>query len=144
MALQMAAEPAQGLEIVPREIARPGETGVERRRRVPLGEHEPVAVLPARVTRVVPHLVKIEDGQHVDRRQAASGVPGAGEIQHLEDVHAQVPGGFGKVLDSLVVQHQAGTPNKLLKNSGFQAEQKCPDARRTKSEGKWRTCKVRR
>ena len=105
MPLQVAAEPAQTLQVIPRKVAGLGQAGVKGRRRVPLGEDETVAILPGGIARVMAHLVKIENRQHVDGRQAAAGMPRAGGIEHLEYFHAQVPGGVGQFADGLVSQH---------------------------------------
>lgn len=55
MPLQARAELAQGVQLVDREEAGVGQRRIERRRRMPLGQDEPVAAGLVRVGRVVVH-----------------------------------------------------------------------------------------
>jgi hypothetical protein len=110
MALQVAAETAKRLQVVPGKITGFGQADIEGRGSMSLGKDETVAVLPSRVAGVVAHGMEIERGQYIDGRKAATGMPRPGKIEHLENFHAQVPGSLFKVPDGLFGQHLKTTP----------------------------------
>src|SRR5579883_3157668 len=72
MALQRAAELAQGHELGARKVAGVSHRRVERRAAVALGKHDAVAIGPGRILRVVLEEIGVEHGQDVDDRQRAS------------------------------------------------------------------------
>ena len=78
MALEHAAEPAQGGELLPGKITQAGEHGIEGRGAVALGEDEAVPVGPAGVIRLGAHLGEEQGHQDVGGRQGPSQVPGTG------------------------------------------------------------------
>ena len=107
MALQRAAELAQGDELLLGEVAGPGHGRVERGNRVALGEHQPIAVGPRRAMRIVAHAGEEERGDHVDHRERAARMTGAGVGQHPDDLDAAVAGDRLQAGD---VGHQAAPP----------------------------------
>ncbi len=110
VSLQMTAEATQGFQIGGGEIAGLGEAGIKGRSRVPLGQNEAVPIFPTRVARVVPHFVKIENGQNIDRRKAPPGVPGPGGVEHFEDFNPKLTGCSFQVAYGLFIQHLAAAP----------------------------------
>ncbi len=104
--LERAAQLAQGHDLVVREIARLGQRRVEHRRRMPLGENEPVAVGPVRVLGIVPQESAEIQGRHdLDGRQRAAGMPRAGLGRHLQNV---LPDRFGSSQKSIeIVGHRS-------------------------------------
>ena len=60
MALEVGVEPAQLQQLASGEQADRRPRRVQERRRVSLGEHEPIVVLVLRLLRVEPHLGKEE------------------------------------------------------------------------------------
>ena len=94
MALQDAAELAQGGELLPGEITQAGEHGIEGRGAVALGEDEAVPVGPAGIAGPDAHLGEEQGHQDVGGRQRPAQVPGAGAMKHLNDVQAHLPGDF--------------------------------------------------
>ena len=85
--LERAADLAQGHDLVVREVAGLRERRVEHRRRMPLGEDEPVAVRPVGILGVVPQEPAEVEGRHdLGGRQRAAGMARAGLGRHLQDV----------------------------------------------------------
>ena len=84
---ERAADLPQGHDLVVREVAGLRQRRVEHRRRMPLGEDEPVAVRPVGVLGVVPQEpAEIERRHDLDGRQRAAGMPRAGLGRHPQDV----------------------------------------------------------
>ena len=87
VAFERAAQLPEGHDLVVREVAGLRQRRVEHRRRMPLGEDEPVAVGPVRVLGVVPEEPAEIEGRHdLGRRQRAAGMPRAGLGRHPQDV----------------------------------------------------------
>ena len=89
VALQPAAQLAQGHELLAREEPGVSQHGVEGRGRVALGQHEPVAAGHVRVGRVVRHhAAEVQRREHVDAGERAAWMAAARLGYHLHDVGA--------------------------------------------------------
>ncbi len=83
----LAVELAEALELLERQgVAAQVEQRVEQHGRVPVGEHEAVAVGPGRVGRVVAERPAPEGGGHLGHAHRGAGVAGVGR---LHGVHGQ-------------------------------------------------------
>ena len=74
-------------------------TGMRPARRVALGEHEAVALIPLGVGGVDVQVLEVEDGEYVDDAQGAAHVRAAGPGHDVDDRQAQLE---GNVLKSLL------------------------------------------
>ena len=92
MAFEVAAELAQLEQFLDREQAglRPGR--VQQRRRVALGQDEPVVVVIVRVLGVVAHVPEKEGGHHVRRRTARGRMPAARRRRGRNGMNPQLVG----------------------------------------------------
>src|SRR4026207_837007 len=109
VALERAAQLAQRDQPVHRKIAGLRHAVVLRGHAVALGEHEPVAILPARARGIVAHAIEVERGEDVDHRQRAARMPGSRVGEHPDDLHAPLAGD-GLELRHVRVRHQS-TPS---------------------------------
>ena len=94
VALQVAADLAQGLEVLHREEPTLSQRGVQRRSRMALGEHQAVAVRVLGILRIHLHLYEIEVRQHLGDIQAAARMAALGAVSALDHAHADVAGVF--------------------------------------------------
>ncbi len=85
MALQPRAELAQRLQFRDREISRIRHRGVEHRTDVTIGQHQPVAIRPGGVLRIVLEAMQVQIGEDVGHAERAGGVAAAGSEQHRND-----------------------------------------------------------
>ena len=92
VALQVAADLAQSLEVFHREEAALGQRCVQAGGCVALGEHQTVTVRVLRSLRIDVHLYKIEVGQHFGDVQAAARMAALGAVCALDHAHADVAG----------------------------------------------------
>ena len=92
VALQVAADLTQGLQVFHREIAALGQSGVQAGGRVALGEHQTVTVRCFRIFRVNVHVHEIEVRQHLCNVQAAARMAALGAVGPLDHAHADVAG----------------------------------------------------
>ena len=96
VALQVAADLAQGLEVFHREEPALGQRSVERRGGVALGQHQTVAVRLFRSLGVNIHIHEIEVRQHLGDVQTAARMAALGAVSSLDHAHADVAGVLGK------------------------------------------------
>ena len=96
VALQVAADLAQGLEVFHREEPALGQRSVERRSGVALGQHQTVAVRLFRSLGVNIHIHEIEVRQHLGDVQTAARMAALGAVSSLDHAHADVAGVLGK------------------------------------------------
>ena len=94
--------------IVAREVAGVGLHRVERRHRVPLGEHEAIALGPVRLVRPVAHLGEEQRLHDVDRGEGAARVAASRRRDRREVVDAQVEGTATHRCQSISVEHFEG------------------------------------
>ena len=93
MPLQARAELAQGAQLVDREEAGVGQRRIERRRRVPLGQDEPVAADLRGIIRVVVHdTAEVQRRKNVGAGERPARVPAARFRDHGQDILADVGG----------------------------------------------------
>ena len=92
VALQVAADLTQGLQVFHRKIAALGQSGVQTGGRVALGEHQTVTVRCFRIFRVNVHVHEIEVRQHLCNVQAAARMAALGAVGPLDHAHADVAG----------------------------------------------------
>ena len=95
------AEVVERLERLLREEAALGQHGDEARRRVALGEHEAVALVPLRVGGVDVEVFEVENGEYVDDAQRTAHVRAAGPGHNVDDRQAQLAGDVLKFLPFL-------------------------------------------
>ena len=104
-----AAPRAVSLEVVEREaVARQVQLDVERQRRVPAGEHEPVPARPLRVGRVVPEHVLEEDVGGGCQAHRRARVTGTRLLHRVHRQHAdQVDGALVRIrpVEGVVARH---------------------------------------
>ena len=96
VALQVAADLAQGLEVFHREEPALGQRGVKCRSRMALGQHEAVAVRFFRLLGVDVHIHEVEIRQHLGDVQTAARMAALGAVSSLDHAHADVTGVLGK------------------------------------------------
>ena len=96
VALQVAADLAQGLEVFHREEPALGQRGVKCRSRMALGQHEAVAVRFFRLLGVDIHIHEVEIRQHLGDVQTAARMAALGAVSSLDHAHADVTGVLGK------------------------------------------------
>ena len=93
MPLQARAELAQGVQLVDREEAGVGQRRIERRRRMPLGQDEPVAAGLVRVGRVVVHdAAEVQRREDIGAGERPARVPAARFRDHGQNILANVGG----------------------------------------------------
>ena len=92
MSLESRAEATQGEELLKGKVAGMGQGRVADRRYVPIGEDEPIALLPRRIFRVVSQNVKIERSKDVGHPQGTCSVPASGMGHHLEHAPTDIGG----------------------------------------------------
>ncbi len=80
VALQVAADLTQGLQVFHRKIAALGQGGVQAGGRVAFGEHQTVTVRCFRMFRVNVHVHEIEVRQHLCNVQAAARMAALGAV----------------------------------------------------------------
>ena len=85
MALQVAADMAQRLEILLGEESALGEHGVQTRRAVTLGKHEAIAVGLAGIGRVDVHFLKVQIGHDVGSAERTARMAGLGSVHAGDD-----------------------------------------------------------
>ena len=98
MALEVAADVAQGEQILHREETAESQSGVEAGGRVSLGEDEAIPVLVFGVGGVHIQLFEIEVGEQVGSGQAAAGMTGLGGMGALNNSKAHLTGGHSQLL----------------------------------------------
>ena len=99
MPRRLAAPLAELLEVIEREvIAGDVQQAIEQRRAVPGREHEPIAVGPERVDRIVPQLLRPECVGHGRRAERQAGVAAVGLLHHVDRQET-------KRVDALLVEH---------------------------------------
>lgn len=76
----MAADLPQRQQVLLREVAPQRQRRVQARRRVALGQHETIPVLPLGVLGVDAQFLKVKVRKQVRRGQAAAGMPGLGRV----------------------------------------------------------------
>src|SRR5262245_66543783 len=86
MPLERRAELAQRDELLLREVAGLRHDGIERGDRVPLREHDAVAIGPVRPLGITAQPPEIERDEDVDHRERATGMPGARVGEHPENL----------------------------------------------------------
>ena len=86
VALQAAAQSAQGHEVFFREESAFRQAGVQRRRRMPLGEDEAVPALLRGIRRVDVHFTEVQGGEDIGSRKTAAGMAGSRRIYFPYDV----------------------------------------------------------
>ena len=101
VALKVAADMAQGLEVLLGEEATLGEGRIQRGSAVALGEHEAVAVGATRVCRIDVHLLEVEVGDDVGGAERTTGVPG---LRCVRADHDPPPDLIGN-LDEFLIAH---------------------------------------
>ena len=94
VALQIAADLAQGLEVLHREEAALSQRCVQAGGCVALGEHQTVPIRSLRILRIDVHLHEIEVGQHFRDIQTAARMAALGAVSALDHAHADVAGVF--------------------------------------------------
>ena len=80
MALEVAANLAQGEQVLHGEVAPVGQSGIQAGGGVTLGEDEAVPILPTGVGGVDAHLFKVEVGKQVGGGQGAAGMSSLGGV----------------------------------------------------------------
>ena len=65
MALEHAADPAQVLHLIKREITTKAQSSVKCRGSVTFAQDKPVPVRPLRIFRIMLHVMEIENGDNV-------------------------------------------------------------------------------
>ena len=92
VALEIAPELAQGEQLLPGEKAQAGQDRVEHRRGVALTEDKIVPVGIAGIPGVQVHVAEKQGHQDIGGGQGTADMPGAGPVEHLHDVQADLPG----------------------------------------------------
>src|SRR6185369_10808334 len=87
MTLERRAELAQREQLLLREVAGSRHHGVERGDRVPLREHDAVALRPVRALGIELEPPEVHGREDVDHRERAAGVPGARVGEHPENLN---------------------------------------------------------
>ena len=93
VALQVAVNAPEGLQVLHREEAPLGQSGVQAGSGVTLAEDEPVPVRVLGVLGVYTQFVKIKIGKEIRCGQAAAGVAALGGVGGRENVHPGLTGG---------------------------------------------------
>ena len=93
VALQVAVNAPEGLQVLHREEAPLGQSGVQARCGVALAENEPVPVRVLGVLGVYTQFVKIKIGKEIRCGQAAAGMAALGGMGGRENVHPDLTGG---------------------------------------------------
>ena len=110
VALENGVILTQGVEDGRVKVAPAGQRRVQHRAGVPLGEDEPVPVLPLGVLGVDVQHVEVQGGDHLHRGQRAAGMSGLGRVDHGDDVVADLHGlllqALHILLGKVVVVHQ--------------------------------------
>ena len=99
VALEGAAECAQGIEQCGIEVSGAGQGGVLDRDGVAFGEDEAVAVLPEGLFRVMPQVMKVEGDDHFDGGKAPAGMTASGFVEHLDDIDPHEAAEFFQLID---------------------------------------------
>ena len=92
VALQIAADLAQGLEVFHREVTALGQRCIQCRGGMALGQHQTVAVGLLRVLRVNVHFHEIEVAQQFGDVQTAARMTALCAVRALDHAHADVTG----------------------------------------------------
>ena len=92
MALQVAADLAQGLEVLHREVAALCQSSVQCRSGMALGQHQTVAVRHLRLGRVYVQFLKVQIRQHICDAQTAARMTTACTVGPFDHAHADVTG----------------------------------------------------
>ena len=92
VALQVAADLAQGLEVLHREVAALCQSSVQCRSGMALGQHQTVAVGLLRILRVDVHFHEIEVAQQLGDVQTAARMTALCAVRALDHAHADVTG----------------------------------------------------
>ena len=108
VALHRAAQPPQRRQQIAREVARVRQHRVERRDRVPLRQHEAVALGPVRLVRAVAHLAEEKRLHDVHRRQRSARVAAGRRGDRRQVVDAQVEGAVLERGQGLVIVRHCG------------------------------------
>ena len=111
MALQVAADMAQRLEVLLGEETALGEHGVQARRAVALGEHKAIAVGLAGIGRVDVHFLKVQIGHDVGGAERTARMAGLGSVHAGDDALPYLVGN----LFELFVAHCAFLSSSLDK-----------------------------
>ncbi len=108
VALHRAAQPPQRRQQIAREVTRVRQHRVQRRDRVPLRQHEAVALRPVRLVRAVAHLAEEKRLQDVHRRQRSARVAAGRRGDRRQVVDAQVEGAVLERGQGLVIVRHCG------------------------------------
>src|ERR1700730_17915308 len=85
MTLIDGAELPQRVQLILGRITALGHHAIQDRRRVALRQNKAVAIWPLGISRIVPHHIKKQRDQDLDRRKRSAGMAGLGMRDHLYD-----------------------------------------------------------
>ena len=93
VALQIAVDMAQGLQILHGEETAMGQRGVQAGCGMALTQDKTVPVLPLGILGIDIHFLEVQIGEHFGSGQAAAGVAAFGTVSRFDDAHANLAGG---------------------------------------------------
>ena len=93
MSLQVRAGVAQGGQVFHGEEATVCQHRVQARRIVALAEHKAITVCHFGICGINVHLLEVQIGEHIGRRQASAGVAALCAVGGFNNTHAHLAGG---------------------------------------------------
>ena len=97
MSLELGPQVTQGLELLFGKVPPLGEGGVEARGAVALREDKAVALGLERIGRIDVHLLEVQVGEYLGRRERPAGVARLGRMGRCHDAATQLPRDLLKV-----------------------------------------------
>ena len=103
IALEIGVDVAQGGQVFHGEEATQGQCRIQAGSGVALGKNEAVTVFPLGIGRIHVHLLEVQIGKHISRRQAAAGMAGFGTVGGFDHAHAHLAGSLLQLLLFVIV-----------------------------------------
>ena len=101
VALELAADAAEGRQPLPREVSAPGQHRVQARAGVALAEDETVSAGPSGVVGVMPHDQEVQGCQYLHLGEGAARMPAACSVDHVDDVPPHPLDDAGQLIQAL-------------------------------------------